>query len=100
MDTFSRIITFSQFSSICKLLPLKQPRLTHFATQEWILTKSTSTSLKTPSLHSALVIATKFWKRGMSGCMKSCLQQFPYVQIIEAVSQSGSHRQHLASSEN
>ena len=42
----------------------------------------------------AIVIATNFWKHGMSGCMKSCLQHFPYVLIIEAVSQSGSHRRH------
>ena len=27
MDTFALIMTLSQFSSICKLLPLKQPRL-------------------------------------------------------------------------
>ena len=100
MDTFALIMTLSQFSSICKLLSLKQPRLMPFPTQEWISTKSTSTSLQTPSLHTAIVIATNLWKRGMSGCLKSWLQQFPYVLIIEAISQSGSHRQHLASSEN
>ena len=71
-----------------------------FPTQEWISTRSTSTSLKTPSLHTATAIATNFWKHGKSGCMKSCVQQFPYVLIIEAISQSGSHRQHLTSSEN
>ena len=100
MDTFASIMSLSQFASICKLLPVKQPRLKPFPTQEWISTRSTSLSLKTLSLHTAIVIATNLWKRGMSGCMESCLQNFPYVLIIEAVSQSGSHRQHLASSEN
>ena len=51
---------------------------------------------KNPSHHTAIVSATNFWKRGMSGCMKSCLQPFPYVLITEAVSQPGSHRQHFA----
>ena len=56
---------FSIFFDMCKLLPLKQPRLTPFLTQEWISTRSTSTSLKTLSLHTAVVIATNFWTSGV-----------------------------------
>ena len=79
MDTFALIMTLSVFFNM--QTPSVKTTQTHaFSYSRVDFNKVNNYIIENPSHHTAIVIATNFWKRGMSGFMKSCLQQFPLQQ--------------------